>query len=428
MGCYSLLARIFHVASVSLCATEMPCIRLHGPCTRVLRKARFHAPVIHKHHAMLYLPAEFPLDPGIHYLNHAAVAPWPRRTAEAVQRFAFENMHRGATNYLTWMQVGERLRERLAWLINAPSPDDIALVKNTSEGLSFVAAGIDWKAGDRIVGIRDDFPSNRVVWEALADRGVAFDTVDINRAADAEQALIDRMTPETRLLAVSSVHFTTGLRLNLKRIAAVCRTRGILLCVDAIQSLGAVRFDLAEVPADFVVADGHKWLLAPEGLGLLYVNPLIRDSLRLTEYGWAMRETPGDYGPGKWQPAASARRFECGSPNMLGIHALDASLSLLQELEFDSIEALLQANIDHLRGLLQGVPGMKIVTPEVASRHAGILSFRIEGSDSELVYRQLMDRGVICASRGGYIRFSPHFHTRTENLEAAVEQLRCVVG
>lgn len=380
---------------------------------------------------MLYLPAEFPLDTEIHYLNHAAVAPWPRRTAEAVQRFAFENMSRGAADYPRWMEVERRLRERLAWLIDAPSPDDIALVKNTSEGLSFVAAGIDWQAGDRIVGIADDFPSNRVVWESLADRGVVFDAVDINAAADPEQALLDNMIDaigtDTRLMAVSSVHFATGLRLDLGRLSIECRERGVLLCVDAIQSLGAARFRLEEVPADFVVADGHKWLLGPEGLGLFYVNPAIRDQLKLVEFGWAMRQDPADYGPGSWQPASSARRFECGSPNMIGIHALDASLSLLQELGFDAIEALLQKNIDHLRNLLQAIPGIEIVTPEAISRRAGILSFRVEGNDSQAVYRQLMDRGVICASRGGYIRFSPHFHTRPETLEAAVEQLACVV-
>ena len=373
---------------------------------------------------MIYLPAEFPLAPEIAYLNHAAVAPWPRRTAEAIQRFAFENMSRGAQHYPEWSKVERRLRERLARLLNAPSPDDIALVKNTSEGLSFVAAGIAWNPGDRILGIIDDFPSNRVVWEALADQGVHFDTVDINAAADPEAALIERIGPRTRLMAVSSVHFATGLRLDLARLSAACSDRGLLLCVDAIQSLGALRFDLQRVRADFVIADGHKWMLAPEGLGVFYVNPAIRDRLRLTQFGWAMREHAGDYGPGGWKPAASARRFECGSPNMLGIHGLDASLYVLEEVGFDEVERLLQANIDVMRELLETIPGLSIVSPGERARRAGIVSFRIDGVDSEHLYRQLMERDVICACRGGHVRFSPHFHTRQEAMDRAVETLR----
>lgn len=377
---------------------------------------------------MLYLPSEFPHEAGLCYLNHAAVAPWPRRTAEAVQRFAFENMTRGAQHYPDWMTVERRLRERLAWLIHAPSPDDIALLKNTSEGLSFVAAGIDWQAGDRIVGIADDFPSNRVVWEVLTERGVSFDTVDINAAEDPEQALIDRIHPGTRLMAVSSVHFASGLRLDLERLSRACRDRGVLLCVDAIQSLGAMRFDLSEVPADFVVADGHKWLLAPEGLAVFYVNPAIRDSLRLHEFGWAMRDHPGDYGTGAWQPAPNARRFECGSPNMLGIHALDASLSLLQEVGFEDIERLLRGHVDTLREQLAAIPGIRFITPEDPARRAGILSFEVEGANSAELYHQLMAQDVICANRGGYVRFSPHFYTREETLLGAVERLKEILG
>lgn len=372
---------------------------------------------------MHYFPAEFPLDPEIAYLNHAAVAPWPRRTAQAVERFAYENMTRGARDYPRWMETEQRLRERLAWLIGASSPDDIALVKNTSEGLSFVAAGLEWQTGDQIVGIADDFPSNRVVWEALGAQDVTFEAVDINTAEDPEQALIDRLTDRTRLLAVSSVHFATGLRLDLSRLAGACRERGVLLCVDAIQSLGALPFDLQQSPADFVVADGHKWMLGPEGLGLLYVNPAIRDRMRLVEFGWAMRERPGDYDPGPWQPAQSARRFECGSPNMLGVHALEASLSLLQEIGMDEVKRHLLGNVGYLRGELSGITGLSFVTPTDPARHAGILSFRIEEVDLEKVYRQLMASGVICALRSGNLRFSPHFYTRTETLDLAVERL-----
>ncbi len=370
-----------------------------------------------------YLPGEFALDTDLCYLNHAAVAPWPRRTALAVERFARENMTRGAADYPRWLEVEQRLRERAAWLLGADTSDDIALLKNTSEGLSFVAGGLDWRPGERIVGIADDFPSNRVVWESLGERGVVFDAVDIH-VADPEAALIARLGDDTRLLAVSSVHFATGLRLDLARLSAACRARDVLLCVDAIQSLGALPFDLRESPADFVVADGHKWLLGPEGVALFYVNPAVRERLRPIEFGWAMREQRGDYGTGTWTIAHSARRYECGSPNMLGIHGLEASLSLLQEIGMSRVSEHLLANVAHLRQGVAAIPGARIVTPAERERHAGILAFDVEGIDSEALHRRLMARGVICACRGGKVRFSPHFHSREATLDKALEILR----
>jgi selenocysteine lyase/cysteine desulfurase len=356
------------------------------------------------------------------------VSPWPRRAAEAVQQFAFANMSVGAEHYPDWLHTDRDLRERLRWLINAPSPDDIALVKNTSEGLSFVAAGLDWNAGDEIVGIAGDFPSNRIVWESLAERGVRFVSVDTNAAADPEGALIEQLNARTRLLAVSSVHYATGLRLDMQRLSQACRERGVLLCVDAIQSLGAVPFDLAETPADFVVADGHKWMLGPEGLGLFYVNPALRDALRLTQFGWAMCANPGDFSQKTWQPAASARRFECGSPNMLGIHALHASMGVLQEVGMQEVEAMLQRNVQTLCDAVGTIERVRIVTPQEAQRRAGIFSFSVEGVDSDALWRKLMDARVVCASRGGYLRFSPHFYTRQEVLERAVGILQDLIN
>ncbi|MFM1892165.1 MAG: hypothetical protein RLZ44_1242, partial [Pseudomonadota bacterium] len=291
---------------------------------------------------------EFPLAPDLAYLNHAAVAPWPRRAAAAVARFAEENLHQGARHYPAWLEVEQRLRERLARLLNAPSPDDIALLKNTSEGLSVVAHGLAWSAGDNVVGIHADFPSNRVVWESLGRCGVRFRGVDLNAAADPEQALIAACDRDTRLLAVSSVHYATGLRLDLERLGRHCRAHGILFCVDAIQSLGALPLDVQALGVDFVAADGHKWLLGPEGIAVFYCRPELRERLTLHQFGWHMLAHPGDYERLDWQPAASAKRFECGSPNMLGIHGLEASLALLQAVGPDKVMQCTLKNVSYL--------------------------------------------------------------------------------
>ena len=371
---------------------------------------------------------EFFLEPGLCYLNHAAVSPWPRCTGGAVKRFADENMHQGASAYPEWNLVEKRLRERLKTLINAPASADIALLKNTSEALSTVAYGLCWGAGDNIVGIHADFPSNRVVWESLKPRGVAFVGVDILNSEDPEQALMDACTSNTRLMAVSSVHYATGLRLDLPRLGSFCRRQGIRFCVDAIQSLGAIPFDLTEIEADFVAADGHKWMLGPEGIALFYVRADLREQLKLHQYGWHMVEEQSDYTRLDWSVAGSARRFECGSPNMLGIHGLEASLDLLEETGISQVWSRLQKNINYLAGMLKEIRDVRIISDlESPDRQSGILTFTVEGWNSDELTRQLLKNRVICASRGGGIRFSPHFYTEQETLAQGVETLKKLV-
>lgn len=374
--------------------------------------------------SMLYLPSEFPQDSDLCYLNHAAVGPWPRRTAQTVAAFAQQNMTRGAEDYPAWLVVERRLRERLARLINATDSNDIALVKNTSEGLSIISQGLDWLKGDQVIGLAGDFCSNQMPWEALARRGVSYRSVDAMRAPDPEGVLIAAMTDRTRLLAISTVHFATGYRFDVQRLAEACRTRGVLLSVDAIQSLGAIPSDLSEAPADFVTSGGHKWLLSPEGLGFLYCRPDLRDQLDLHQFGWAMRESPYAFEDTSWVPASSARRFEPGTPNMMGIHAMEASLSLFEELGMGFVRDRLAENIEMLETELSRIPLIEIVTPKDSEKRAGILTFRHTGSDIPALHARLMQDRVICSARAGGIRLAPHFYTPQPTLELAVERIR----
>jgi selenocysteine lyase/cysteine desulfurase len=353
------------------------------------------------------------------YLNHAGVSPWPRRTAEAVKAFAVENLTCGSLHYDRCLRVEHELREQLRLLQNAPSAADVALVKNTSEALSFVAGGLDWRHGDNIVTTDEEFPSNRIVWEALADRGVELREAAVGTTADPEDSLFSRVDRRTRLIAVSSVQFGTGLRMDLKRLGEFCRDRKILFCVDAIQSIGAVKFDVKDIGADFAMADGHKWMLGPEGLGVFYCRPEARKMLRLTEYGWHMVERVGAFDERQWEPASSSRRFECGSPNMIGIHALHASLSLLLKVGMDHVEGLLLERSRWLQERLTSLAGVELVGSTLPGRFAGIVTFRTR-MDPDYLYRSLSEGGVLCAPRSGGIRFSPHFYTPLAHLERAV--------
>ncbi len=365
---------------------------------------------------MVHLQEEFCLDADLIYFNHAAVAPWPRRTRDAVSVFANENSTSGTLRYPHWLEREGILRRRITDLICAPSADQIALVKNTSEGLSIVAYGLDWRAGDVVVTSDQEFPSNRIVWESLQSRyGVITQAVPLGD--DPEQSLMDACTAKTRLLTISSVQYGTGLRMDLARLGAFCRERGILFCVDAIQSVGALQMDVQAIHADFAVADGHKWMLGPEGVGFLYLREEHIDQLILRQFGWHMVRHRGDYTQQTWEPAGNATRFECGSPNMMGIHALEASLSLIEEVGMAEVERRVLANTDHLMRALTGLKGVELLTRTAPDRRSGIVTFHIPGRDTASVMQQLSQGGLFCAQRGGGIRLSPHFYNTEQQLD-----------
>ncbi len=363
---------------------------------------------------------EFPLASELIYLNHAAVAPIPRRAADALHRFVEEYATRGAQLYAKWLETETTLRGQLARLINAPSVDDIGLLKNTSEALSVVAHGFPWRPGDNVVTSNEEFPSNRVVWETLASRGVTLREADLRGAADPESALIAATDRRTRVLAVSSVQFASGLRLDLAKLGAFCRDHGIALCVDAIQAVGAVAQDVQHCHVDFLMADGHKWMLGPEGIALFYCAAPWREQLTLHQYGWHMREDAADYDSRHWIPARSARRFECGSPNMLGIQALSASLELLLEIGAERIERAVLARSEHLFEAVAERPDLALISDATPGRYAGIVTFRSRRIPAEGLYQHLRTAGVVCARRGDGIRFSPHFYTPMEQLDQAL--------
>jgi cysteine desulfurase/selenocysteine lyase len=364
---------------------------------------------------------EFPLTDKLIYLNHAAVAPWPKRTGAAVIKFAEQNTRYGSHFYMDWLNKEAELRTQLQALLNAPSADDIALVKNTSEALSFVAYGLTWQVGDNIVSSNEEFPSNRLPWESLANQGVEFRQADLHSADTPEDALFALVDNNTRLLTISSIQFASGLRMDLERIGEFCKRRGILFCIDAIQSLGAVQFDVQAYHADFVMADGHKWMFGPEGLGVFYTTPEARDKLKLCQYGWHMMKKTHNYENKPWEVHSTARRFECGSPNMLGIHAFSASLSLLLETGMAAVEAQVLEKSGYLKDAIAKSEALVLLSKRQSRLKSGIIIFKHQTIANDLLYKHLQKNGVVCALRGGGIRFSPHFYNTLEEIDRALE-------
>ena len=366
----------------------------------------------------------FQLDDHIIHLNHAAVAPWPLQTAQAVKAFAEENARQGSKDYDLWLIREKALRKHLAQLINAASTDEIALLKSTSEGLSVIAYGLPWESGDNIVIPAEEFPSNRIVWQSLEYLGVETRLIPVTRADDPEQALIDAIDNNTRLLSCSSVQYATGLRLDLPHLGHACKQSDTLFCVDAIQSIGALQFDVQACQADFAVADGHKWMLGPEGSALFYCKTTLFEQLELKQYGWHMVEDYSDFDNKQWSTNQTAQRFECGSPNMLGIVALHASLGLLLDIGMDTVEKQVLENTACLIDKLAALDNTEVLSPRDDNRRSGIVLFRKSDADTAALYRYLQKHNVICALRGGGIRFSPHFYTSLEKMDAAVSLVR----
>jgi len=365
---------------------------------------------------------DFNLDSRLIYVNHAAVAPWPIRTVQAVKEFADENGHVGSRHYEQWLKVEQLLKQDLASLINAQSANEIALLKNTSEGLSIIAKGIQWRTGDNIVISNEEFPSNFIVWDALRAQGVELRIANISRSDNPEQAIIELMDANTRLLSISAVQYASGLRMNLELLGKACKSYHALYCIDAIQQIGALQFDVQAMDADFVIADGHKWMLGPEGLALFYCKQSSMEELELQQYGWHMVDDLSDFNNMQnWQAAGNARRFECGSPNTLAIHALQASIRLLLEHGMLEIEKAVLSNVQILIKMFSQLPGVNILSPTDISRHGGIFTFSKKDVDSQQLYQYLVKKGVVCAPRGGGIRFSPHYYNQQTEFERLAE-------
>ena len=379
----------------------------------------------------LNLESEFPINDlsqsnAVTYLNHAAVAPWPLSSQKAVEAFARENVQTGAAGYLKWLDVEKELRSNLCKILGTQHQESVALVKNTSEALSMVAYGLDWNEGDVVLISDEEFPSNRIVWQSLASKGVQTIEVSLDKNQP-EQSLINAIKKhKPRLLSISAVQYASGIRVDLAALGKTCKENNVLYCVDAIQSLGAMPFNCDDWQIDFSMADGHKWLLGPEGLGVFYVAPHLLEKLDVYEFGWHMIENAGDYSTKEWTIAKDATRFECGSPNLLASHALNASLKVLLEFGLDNIQNEIQEKIQYLKIELEKI-GAEIISSTNESTSLGIICFKFNDTDSAKLYKDLMSQKVICANRGGGVRFSPHFHTTKEVMDNAITILKQLI-
>lgn len=359
----------------------------------------------------------FPVARNLVYLNHAAVAPLVKPAADAMRELAADACEYGSLHYGQWLETYQGLREAAARLVGGQA-SEIAIVKNTSEGIATVALGVDWKPGDKVVAFREEFPANYFPWARLEKRGVEVVWLSIEDPLEA----VDEACRGARLLAISFVNYLSGRRVDLNAIGEICRRRGCLFFVDAIQGLGAFPVDVRRAGIDALSSDGHKWLLGPEGCGVLYVRQEVQDRIEPVEFGWTNVAHYADYGSRDMTLRPDAGRYECGTLNTIGCFGLRAAIEFLLEVGVPAVAEAVLALTDRLaKGLeKKGYEILGARTPETAS---GIISFRKMGVEPRMLVSLLRQSAIIVAPRQGWVRVSPHFYISPEEIDRALEML-----
>jgi len=361
--------------------------------------------------------SEFPVTRQWVYCNHAAVAPISNRVAKAIQGVLTDLNEFGAVHWKSWGKTVQHARQLAARLINA-DVDEIAFVKNTSDGLSLLATGLDWRSGDKVVSIESEFPSNVYPWLALKSRGVELVGVP-ERQGRVDLDEIERLVDaRTRVLTVSFVQYLSGFKIDLDALGEMCRRRGIIFCVDAIQGMGAFEIDVKRQKIDFLSADAHKWMLATEGIGVAYVSKQILARIKPTVLGWMSVEHFNDFDRRELEFRRGALRYECGSLNTIGIYGLAAALDLLLQV---GIEHVSRQILDVTSHLVEGLcaRGYPVLGSRREGEGSGIVSFRpgARGPEAKEIHRRLEGAKIATALRGGYVRVAPHFYNTKAEMD-----------
>jgi len=363
--------------------------------------------------------AEFPVAADFLYFNHAGVSPIPACAAEAAMQMLRRSRDEGAWSLRKWEELAFETRDRFAKLVGA-APEEVAFVKNTSEGLSFVAAGFPWKEGDNLVTSNVEYPSNIYPWMRLRTRNVELRMVAAREGRVRKEDLFAACDGKTRMIALSSVEFANGYRNDLSGIGEYCQRHGIFFCVDGIQSIGVLPMDAKAFGIDALSADGHKWLLSPEGIGAFYISREVMEVVEPVILGWHSVKNRFDFENYDFRLSPDARRFEPGSMNTVGMSAFNASLGLLLSVGVDRIWERVRRLTERIFEKAREY-GFELVTPDLPEERSGIVTFRVPGVDNAALWKALMERKAVCSHRAGGIRLSPHFYNTPEEVDRIFE-------
>lgn len=363
----------------------------------------------------------FPVTDNYLYFNHAGVAPLNTFAVGFLNSFINDYVANGSFHYTNWIKTVSDTKSMAANIINA-TPDEIAIVKNTTSGILLVANGLDFRPGDNVIVPEMEFPANVYPWLNLKKKGVEVRFAKWRDGRIEISDLLALIDSRTRLLSISFVQFSNGFRINLEELGHELKKRGVLLCVDAIQGMGVFDIDVKRDNIDFLSADSHKWLLGVDGVGFFYCRSENLDKLEVTNLGYLSTVTT-DYLDYSTQLKPNASRFLEGSLNMIGIHAVYGSLKLISEVGVKNIRDKIIFLTDYL---VDGLTRMncKIISPrDWEGEKSGIVSFVSKNHDTNALYENLMKKNCFIALRNNAIRVSPHFYNSPKEIDTFLSYL-----
>jgi cysteine desulfurase / selenocysteine lyase len=365
----------------------------------------------------------FPALEHYTYLNSAAVSPMPRTAVEAVANQLDDVSTHGSLHYLDWIATKNRARGLVAEMLNV-RPDQIAFMRNTSDGVAAIANGIDWAEGDNIVSFQNEFPANFYPWRSVRDRfGVELRLCPEREGRIDLDELISMIDSNTRVVAVSAVQFASGFRADLERIGRAAREADALFGVDIIQGFGARGFDLPGDLVDFAAGASHKWLCAPEGCGILYISDRARQRIEPTFVGWISVQTPWDFDDREQPFQPNALAMESGTGTSSLFYGLERSLKLLTETGLESIRAYLDELTDFMCELL-AAKNYDIISSRAPSEKSAIVCLKHRnGLSANEIAKRLEEEKIVVSARGDRLRISPHFYNNREDIERLVDAL-----
>ena len=364
----------------------------------------------------------FPLTKQFIYMNHAGAAPMSERGRAAIEAVMEQLTGRPYPDGLAG-NLADRLRRSIGHLVGA-EPETIGLVRGTAHGISLLAQGLDWRAGDNVVGARGEYPANVYPWMALRDRGVELRMAEPVDGRIEPQAVLSLVDDRTRVVALSHVEFWNGYRVDIEAIGSELDRRGVLFAVDAMQSAGALCINLSRLPVDFMAAGSQKWLLGPHGLGFCYCRPELLHRLRPVLVGMGTVKRSDEYFSYDFDLCETARRFEESSISVLDMAAFQAAVDLMLEVG----QKVIEDRVLELSGMLaEGLVerGFELVPPwpRALKESSGIVSFRRPGSTAHEVLRDLNAARVVARVHADFVRLSPHFYNTPDEVQRVLDVL-----
>ena len=364
----------------------------------------------------------FPVTEKYIYLNHSAVCPLSTRVRDAMNSLVDDALHHGSVNYKDWLETYEASRTSAARLVNAKA-HEIAFMRNTSDAISAVANGVEWREGDNVVACNVEFPANVYPWMRLSEeRGIQLRLAEEYEGRIDPEELLSKVDDRTRVVTISWVQFASGFRSDLARIGRFCRERNIIFVVDVIQGLGGLKLDVERDYVDAFAADAHKYLLGPEGIALLFVSDRVIDRIKPTVVGWTSVKNYEQHLDYNLNYRDGALRFECGTLNSAGVYGLGAAIDLFLEIGPAEIETYLLGLSDYLAERLTA-KGYNVISSRRQGETSGVVTCTHRQYSPRELYRLLQARNIITAPRANRLRISPHFYNTREEIDALIEAL-----